>query len=89
MQGNLILNTSSPANVLQAASKGYVDGKVSTSDTNNLNIFLKNDINSTINQEASTVTATTNFETVHTTESNSEWTPAVGSYFEYLLQLEV
>ena len=83
MTGNLILNTSSPINALQAASKGYVDGKVSTSDTNNLNIFLKNDISSTINQEASTVTATTNFETVHTTESNSEWTPAVGSYFEY------
>ena len=28
MQGNLILNTSSPINALQAASKGYVDGKI-------------------------------------------------------------
>ena len=28
MSGNLILNTSSPTNTLQAASKGYVDGKV-------------------------------------------------------------
>ena len=28
MKGNLILNTSSPTNALQAASKGYVDGKV-------------------------------------------------------------
>lgn len=29
MQGNLILNTSSPTNDLQAASKGYVDSSVS------------------------------------------------------------
>lgn len=28
MQGDLILNTSSPINALQAASKGYVDGKI-------------------------------------------------------------
>ena len=28
MTGNLILNTSSPTNALQAASKGYVDGKI-------------------------------------------------------------
>lgn len=28
MQGNLILNTSSPTNALQAASKGYVDNSI-------------------------------------------------------------
>ena len=31
MQGNLILNTSSPTNDLQAASKGYVDSSIANS----------------------------------------------------------
>ena len=31
MSGNLILNTSSPTNALQAASKGYVDNKITNS----------------------------------------------------------